>query len=93
VGAVIPLPLRGRAGWGYACEGEREREYPECTSNDRSQPSDASFQVDGGQTNIPGGHQSCEPERGCACSLSLASRIVAQRCHAEKCGPRDQPDD
>jgi hypothetical protein len=44
------------------------------------------------QTDIPDGHQSREPERGCARYALLASRITYGR-HAKECDPRDEPDD
>src|SRR6266446_7823423 len=69
---LFPSPSGGGQGGGCACQGEYEREHPKHTANDRSHSSDSGFQVDGGQTDVAGGHQSCEPERGCACSASLA---------------------
>src|SRR5437879_6215545 len=66
-----PTPGEGQGG-GCACKGEHQREYPKQTANDRSQPSDSSFQVDGGETNAARGDQSREPDRRRTRSASLA---------------------
>jgi hypothetical protein len=48
--------------------------------------------MDGGETDVAGSDESCDPERCRARPTSLASRI-SQRRQPEEGGPGDKPDD
>jgi hypothetical protein len=87
-----PPSLAESQGGGRTHNCQDQRQHSQDTSHDRSHPSNSSFQVDGGETDVADGDQSRKPKRGRARSASLASRVTEAR-DPEQCNPCDKPDD